>query len=142
MFEEMKAWLQTPAAEDYQFGYDDPYADYLGGVYYEAIEEVGRQKNDADIFVEPSIQGGRGGVFMTCKNGTTSWDFESECDMMIEFAEEAETEEEFKQSIVGFLLGKYDECVPEDEDGDLEDDTRYEEEDPDYEGCEEDEEDE
>lgn len=134
MFEEMKSWLQTPAAEDYQFGYDDPYADYLGGVYYDAIEEVGRQKNDADIFVEPSIQGGRGGVFMTCKNGTTSWDFESEGDMLIEFAEEAETEEEFKQAIVSFLLGKYEECVPED-------DEEEDDEDPDYEGCEEDEED-
>lgn len=135
MFEEMKAWLQTPAAEDYQFGYDDPYVDYLGGVYFDAINEVGRQKNDPNIFVEPSIQGGVGGVFMTCNKGTTDWDFESECDMMLEFAEEAETEEDFKQSIVGFLLDKYDECVPEDDD--LEDDTRYADEDPDYEGCEE-----
>lgn len=128
MFNEMKDWLQTPAAEDYQFGYDDPYADYIGGVYYDAIEEVGRQMNDADICVEPSIQGGRGGVFMTCKNGMTNWDFESECDMLIEFAEEAETEEEFKQSIVGFLLGKYEDCVPAD------DEDEYEDEDPDYEG--------
>lgn len=128
MFEEMKAWLSSPEAEDYQFGYDDPYADYVGGVYYDAIQEVCTQMNDATIEVEPSIQGGRGGVFMTCNKGSTHWDFESECDMLIEYAEEAETEEEFKQSIVGFLLGKYEDCVPEDEDD--EDDG----EDPDYEG--------
>lgn len=129
MFDEMKAWLQTPAAEDYQFGYDDPYADYVGGVYYDAIQEVCAQMNDATIDVEPSIQGGRGGVFMRCKNGMTHWDFESECDMLIEYADEADTEEEFKQSIVSFLLGKYEDCVPEDEDDDEDDD-----EDPDYEG--------
>ena len=127
MFEEMKAWLQTPAAEDYQFGYDDPYADYVEGVYYDAIQEVCTKMNDATIEVEPSIQGGRGGVFMTCKNGSTHWDFESECDTLIEYAEEAETEEEFKQSIVSFLLGKYEDCVPEEDDED-------DDEDPDYEG--------
>lgn len=140
MFEEMKAWLQTPAAEDYQFGYDDPYADYLWGIYGDAEREVGEQMNDADIFIEPSIQGGMGGVFMTCKNGSTSWDFESECETLAEYVMEAESEEELKNAIVGYLLSKYEECVPED--GDLEDDTRYEDEDPDYEGCEEDEEDE
>lgn len=128
MFEEMKAWLATPAVEDYQFGYDDPYADYIGGVYYDAIHEVGRQMNDADIVVEPSIQAGMGRVDMYCKNGVTNWDFESECEMLLEFAEEAETEEELKNSIVGFLLGKYEDCVPEDEED--EDDG----EDPDYEG--------
>lgn len=129
MFEEMKAYLENGGDEG-QFGYDDPYADYVGGVYYDAIEEVGRKMNDANIDVEPSIQGGMGGVFMTCKKGETHWDFESECDMLLEFAEEAETEEEFKQSIVSFLLGKYEECVPEDDEED--------DEDPDYEGCEED----
>lgn len=130
MFEEMKAWLQSPEAEDYQFGYDDPYSDYVGGVYYDAIEEVGRQMNDADIMVEPSIQAGMGRVDMYCKNGTTNWDFESECETLAEYAMEAETEEEFKQSIVGFLLGKYEDCIPED---DEDDDDEYEEDD-DYEG--------
>lgn len=129
MFEEMKAWLQSPEAEDYQFGYDDPYADYVGGIYADATEEVGRQMTDADIFIEPSIQAGMGGVFMTCKNGSTSWDFESECETLAEYAMEAETEEEFKRSIVGFLLGKYEDCVPEDDA-----DDEYEDEDPDYEG--------
>ena len=129
MFEEMKAWLQSPEAEDYQFGYDDPYADYVGGIYADATEEVGRQMTDADIFIEPSIQAGMGGVFMTCKNGSTSWDFESECETLAEYAMEAETEEEFKQSIVGFLLSKYEDCVPEDDE-----DDEYEDEDPDYEG--------
>lgn len=131
MFEEMKAWLASPEAEDYQFGYDDPYADYVGGIYGEAEREVGEMMNDADIFIEPSIQAGMGGVFMTCKNGSTNWDFESECDTLLEFAEEADSEEEFKQSIVGFLVGKYEECVPEEDD---DEDDEYDGEDPDYEG--------
>ena len=126
MFEEMKAWLSSPEAGDYQFGYDDPYVDYLYGIYGDAEREVGEQMNDADIFIEPSVQSGMGGVFMTCKNGSTSWDFESECETLAEYVMEAESKEELKNAIVGYLLGKYEDCVPEEDDDD--------DEDPDYEG--------
>lgn len=132
MFEEMKAYLEENEDLDGQFGYDDQYADYVNGVYGEAVEEASHEVGD-DIFVEPSIQGGMGGVFMTCEKGSTNWDFESECDTLLDYAMEAETEEEFKNLIKGFILSKYEECVPEDDEDD--------EEDPDYEGCEEDDED-
>lgn len=131
MFEEMKAWLQTDDVENYQFGYDDPYADYVGGIYYNATAEVSQEVND-DIFIEPSIQAGMGGVFMTCNNGTNHWDFEGECELLLELASESETEEEFKNGIKAFILNKYEECEEEDDE---------DEEDDDYEGCEEDEED-
>ena len=133
MFEEMKAAIENDEI-DGQFGYDDQYADYVNDVYGEATAEASQRVGD-DIFIEPSIQGGIGGVFMTCNKGTTNWDFESECDILYEFAEESETEEEFKEKIIGFILGKYEDCYPE-EDEDEEDDD----EDPNYEGCEEDEE--
>lgn len=127
MFEEMKAYLENDG-EAGQFGYDDPYADYVNGIYFDAITEVERQTGEASIVVEPSIQAGMGRVDMYCDKGTTYWDFESECETLAEFAMEADTEEEFKQSIVGFLLGKYEDCVPAD------DEDEYEDEDPDYEG--------
>ena len=127
MFDEMKAAIENDEI-DGQFGYDDQYADYVGSVYGEATAEASRRVGD-DIFIEPSIQGGMGGVFMTCNKGTTDWDFESECDTLYEFAEESESEEEFKEKIVGFILGKYEDCCPEEDEKDHED--------PDYEGCEE-----
>lgn len=128
MFEEMKAAIKNDMI-DGQFGYDDQYADYVSDVYGEATAEASQRVGE-DIFIEPSIEAGMGSVFMTCKKGTTTWDFESECDILYEFAEESKTEEEFKEKIVDFILGKYEDCGLEDD------------EDPDYEGCEEEDEEE
>lgn len=123
MFEEMKAAIENGEI-DGQFGYDGQYADYVNSIYGEATREASQRVRD-DIFIEPSIQGSMGGVFMTCSTGTTNWDFESECDILYGFAEESETEEEFKEKIVGFILDKYADCYPEapDEYEDEEDDA-------------------
>lgn len=129
MFEEMKNYLENDG-EAGQFGYDDPYADYVNDIYCDAVTEVERQTGEASIVVEPSIQAGMGRVDMYCDKGTTHWDFESECETLAEFAMEADTEEEFKNAIVAFLLGKYEDCISEDDD----DDEDSGNEDPDYEG--------
>lgn len=125
MFEEMKAAIENDEING-QFGYDDQYADYVSDVYGEAVEEASREVGD-DIFVEPSIQSGRGGVFMTCNKGTTDWDFESECDTLLEYATEAETEEEFRAMIKSFILSKYEDCFPEEDECEDSDYAGYEE---------------
>lgn len=127
MFEEMKEYLENGGDEG-QFGYDDPYADYVNDIYMSAISELEVEMNDASIDIEPSIQGGMGRVDMQCKAGSTYWDFETECEILAELAIESETEEEFKNAIKSFLRGKYEECEPEDDD-----DDEYDEDD-DYEG--------
>lgn len=126
MFEEMKKAIAEESGEiyDYQFAYDGPYADYVCGVYGEALEKVSKEVGD-DLYVEPSIQCGVGRNDMYSAKGTTYWDFEAECDTLLEFAEEAETEEEFRDMIASYLMGKYEECEPEDDDDYDEEDDEY-----------------
>ena len=124
MFEQLKAWLKTEEVEDYQFGYDDPYADYINGLYGDAVGKLQKETGDESIFVEPSIQCGRGCVVMYTEDGRSQWDFESECETLLEFAEDADTEEELIACIKGYLNSKYEDRSQEDE----EDDDEMEEE--------------
>lgn len=127
MFNEMKAWLKTNEVEDYQFCYDDPYSDYTGELYWKAVERLQKEVGDDTIFVEPSIQCGCGCNVMYTKDGRSEWDFESECESIFEFAEEAETEEELISSIYGYLMDKYEDRSEDDDDYDEDDEDEDEE---------------
>ena len=128
MFEEMKRAIKEESGDiyDYQFAYDGPYAEYVGGVYGSAIEKLSAQVGEA-IDIEASIQCGRGRNDMHCESGHTYWDFEDECDTLLEYAQEAETEEEFENMIVAFLYSKWEDCVPYDEEDDEDYDEEYDE---------------
>ena len=127
MFEAMKEYLKNDEL-DGQFGYDDKFSDYVNDIYCQASEKLCEITGDSSIYIEPSIQCGCGGVFMSTDHGSTNWDFESECDTLLEFAEDADTEEEFKNYIVNFLQGKYEDVMPEDEEEEDEEDEDMEEE--------------
>lgn len=122
MFEQMKKAIEEESGEiyDYQFAYDGPYSEYVNGIYGDAVEQVSQEVGES-INVEASIQCGCGRNDMYCESGHTSWDFEDECDTLLEYAQEAETEEEFKNMIAGFLRGKWEDCVPEEDEEDEED---------------------
>lgn len=122
MFNEMKKAIkeESPEIYDYQFGYDGPYCDYVNDIYGQALDELCKQTGES-INVEASIQCGRGRNDMYCESGRTYWDFEGECDTLLEFAEEAETEEEFKSSILAYLHSKWEDCDMEDDDEDEDD---------------------
>lgn len=121
MFEKLKAWLKTDAVADYQFGYDSPYDDYVNVLYGDAVSKLQKQTGDKSIFVEPSIQCGRGCVVMYTKDGRNQWDFEDECETLLELAKDAETEEELISNIESYLTGKYEDRVAEGEDEENED---------------------
>ena len=66
--------------------YDSPYSDYIAGLYGDAESVLAETYQD--LYIEPSVQCGRGGVFASfvC-DGTyyrTNWDFESECETLAE----------------------------------------------------------
>ena len=128
MFEQMKKAIEEESGDiyDYQFAYDGPYADYVGDVYGSALEKLSKEVGE-DIDVEASIQCGRGRNDMYCESGHTYWDFESECDTLLEYAQDAETEEEFEGMIVGFLRNKWEDCIPYDEEDEEEDEEEEDE---------------
>lgn len=128
MFEQMKKAIEEESSEiyDYQFAYDGPYCEYVNGIYGDAVEQVSAEVGES-INVEASIQCGRGRNDMYCESGRTSWDFEDGCDTLLEYAQEAETEEEFKNMIAGFLRGKWEDCVPEEDEEDEEDEEEEDE---------------
>lgn len=115
MFKQLKEWLKTGEVEDCQFSYDSPYDDYINGLYADVIEKLQEETGDTSIFVEPSIQCGRGCVVMYTSDGKSEWDFETECDDLLEFAEEADTEEELIALIKSYLNSKYEDRTEDDE---------------------------
>lgn len=132
MFEEMKAAIENDEI-DGQFGYDC-FEDEVNDAYSRAWDKLKEHTRDTTIYIEPSIQCGRGIVEMSSQTvGKTEWDFESECDLLYDLAAEAISEASFVDSIFSFLLDKYEECA-------FDDDDDYYDEDDEYEGCEEDDE--
>lgn len=128
MFEEMKAAIEADRV-DGQFGYDC-FEEVVSDAYSAAQDKLKEHTGDDSIYIESSIQCGSGQVELySSKVGSTYWDFESECDLLYDFAAAATSEDSFVDSIFNFLLYKYEDCSFSDDDED--------DEDPDYEGCEE-----
>ena len=109
IFNKMKKYLSTDF--DCDFCCDSPFVDYINELYSDALAILSKDYND--LFVEASTQCGRGGVFAQYTvNGTTfeaHWDFQCECEAILEFAENAHTEEELIQSIASYIEGYLEE---------------------------------
>lgn len=119
-FHEMKDYIKEK--EDYHLAYDSPFSDYIDKLYSDATAKLSEEYSD--LFVEPSIQCGRGRVFATyvCDGVTyhTNWDFESECEAIFELASGSETEEEFCECIRSYLDSKLSDAdIADDEEEDM-----------------------
>lgn len=116
-FKRMKKYLNTD--RDCTLCYDSPYSEYMDGLYFEAISKLADTYEE--LFIEPSIQCGMGGVFATFvidgRTYETHWDFECECETLEEMAMECETEEELINAIKGYIESHLEdaECCDEDE---------------------------
>ena len=86
-----------------QFGYDW-YEDMVDDAYSEAVS---RYEN---VEIEPSIQSGRGGVFMWIDGEDCGEviDFEKECEELYDRACESDTYEEFKDNVSGYISNLVD----------------------------------
>ena len=115
IYSEMKQWLQeNDYIDGHDFAYDGEYAEFVDTLYLEALEKLKEETGDESIFVEPSIQGGQGGVFMFANGkNDVSWDFEAECETLLDYANNANTADEFVNMIFGYLKDKYNSMTDE-----------------------------
>lgn len=120
-FNSMKTALTAGKIDD--LVYDSAYTEYIDEIYMDIVEELCEKYKD--LYIEPSIQAGSGGVFATfVSDGETyknNWDYRTECERIEEFAVDAETEEEFKSLIKEYIVSKLNDARPDrgdDEDSD------------------------
>lgn len=103
-FSQLKALaLQS---SDASIVYDSEFSEYIDSIYMAAFEELESEYEDTDLYIEPSIQGGSGRIFLYGWGGEYSWDYEDECDEIFEYILECETASEFKQTLKDYLDGK------------------------------------
>lgn len=122
MYAQMKQWLQeNDYIDGYDFAYDGEYAEFVDTLYLEALQKLQEETGDESIFVEPSIQGGQGSVFMFADGkNDASWDFEAECETLLDYANKADTANEFVDMIFEYLKAKYNSMTNEFDDDDAE----------------------
>lgn len=122
MYAQMKQWLQeNDYIDGHDFAYDGEYAEFVDTLYLEALEKLKEETGDESIFVEPSIQGGQGSVFMFADGkNDTSWDFEAECETLLDYANKTDTASEFVDMIFEYLKAKYNSMTNKFDDDDAE----------------------
>lgn len=123
-FKAMKKYLKKNEGCD--LCYDSPFSDYIDNLYVTATFKL--DERFTDLSIEPSTQCGMGGVFATYvyegKTYETHWDYEGECESIMEFIEECNSEEELIECIKNYLENKLSEAELCEYD---EDDEEYEE---------------
>lgn len=117
-FNNAKAALLSGELDD--LVYDSPYSDYIDGLYSKAVEQL--CENYYDLFIEPSIQAGCGGVFAQYEYAgvvyEARWDFECECERIDELFVECNTEQEVVNGIYAYIEAKLEDASPVDDDDD------------------------
>lgn len=102
---------------DNYFCESDEFMDYIDCCYGEATEKLSEKYTD--LYIEPSTQCGRGGVFATYTvDGViyrVNWDYESECECIDDYVLNCNSEEEFINSLVGYIEGHLEDAEPDDE---------------------------
>lgn len=123
-FEQMKKYLNKH--EDCDLCYDSPYSDYINDLYFQAQEMLSEQF--PELFIEPSIRGGEGGMFATYviegKTYHTDWDFRGECYSIEGFVDDCTSEKQLIECIKNFLENHLSDAEPyeyDDEECDEED---------------------
>lgn len=116
-FMKVKNWVEENEVNGSNLCYDGPYTDYIDGIYNDALDAANQQCS-TNVWIEPSIQAGSGGVFMYDDehNRHTSWDFELECEGILEYLVESESEEEFRNQLTGFFIDKIQALEDEEDD--------------------------
>lgn len=121
-FNEMKKALQNDELYNYA-AVSDEYMDYVNCRYGDAADRLIKQYED--LYIEPSTQCGRGGVFATYTvDGViyrTNWDFECECESIDEMILDCDSEEEFINALCSYIEGKLEDAEPDDDEEDEED---------------------
>ena len=104
-----------------QFGYDW-YEDMVTDAYIEACEEY------SNVMIEPSIQAGKGGIFMWIDDEACGEviDFEEECEELYNRACESDTYAEFKDSVSGYISSLVDKGYENMLEDDYDEDDDYE----------------
>ena len=115
IFNEMKDYYEEH--NDSDLVWESPCNEYINDLYARAVEEL--SEHYKNLFIEPSIQAGRGGNFATFERDgviyTTNWSYEDECEIIQEYAEEADTEEELVHFIKRYIESHLKDVDPEDD---------------------------
>ena len=119
-FREMKKAWAKGLIDD--LVYDSAYSDYIDNCYCTATERLAEQY--PELYIEPSIQCGRGGVFASYTiDGVTyrtNWDYEGECESIGEMVDECDTEDEFINCLVGYLSSQLEDAESDEDEEDCE----------------------
>lgn len=121
VFSSMKTAAQSETIEN--IVYDSDYTDYINLVYEDAVEALTSEFDNLEI--EPSVQAGRGGVFASYdiegERYEVNWDFEQECADIIELILDSDSEEQFKNNLIGYLRGHLENAQPSENESDGDD---------------------
>ena len=114
-FKRMKKYLANDPECD--LCYNSPFSDYIDSLYYYATKRL--EKDYDNLFIEPSVQCGMGGVFASFTvDGVlyqTNWDYECECEIIAEYAMEAKSEEALINCIYEYVKSQLVDAEPLDE---------------------------
>ena len=118
-FNSLKQKLADGAFDNY-VAYDSEYSDFIDALYNDAVAKL--EKEYKDLYIEPSIQNGRGSVFASYDdNGQTHschWSYEDECEIIEEFILEADNEEEFITFMCNYIETKLEDASTGEDDYD------------------------
>lgn len=107
-WESAKDYLDTDP-EDANLCYDSPISEYLDDAYMTNFDEVSNEYPDAELFVEPSIQAGRGIVVLFGWDKSIEWNYEDECFEIETALINTDTEEKFNNELKKFFRSKIEE---------------------------------
>lgn len=118
-FNSLKQKLADGAFDNY-VAYDSEYSDFIDALYNDAVAKL--EKEYKDLYIEPSIQNGRGSVFASYDvDGETyrcNWNYEYECEAIEEYIAESNNEEEFVNHMYNYLKGKLEDASTGEDDYD------------------------
>lgn len=118
-FNSLKQKLANGAFDNY-IAYDSEYSDFIDALYNDAVAKL--EKEYKDLYIEPSIQNGRGSVFASYDvDGETyrcNWNYEYECEAIEEYIAESNNEEEFVNHMYNYLKGKLEDASTGEDDYD------------------------
>lgn len=118
-FNSLKQKLADGAFGNY-VAYDSEYSDFIDALYNDAVAKL--EKEYKDLYIEPSIQNGRGSVFASYDvDGETyrcNWNYEYECEAIEEYIAESNNEEEFVNHMYNYLKGKLEDASTGEDDYD------------------------
>lgn len=97
-FDDMKAYIEREDPDGVEFAHHGPYADYINSFYSKALDGI-----SDEIEFEPNIQNGRGSMRIYGLGLSYEYDYEEECQKLLEIASDSDTEEELESRIKDYV---------------------------------------